>query len=824
MMPEQRVSGSPGVISSRWGNSPQEEFVGILNNAAKGQMLPRGPVRDRGFVVLVRNTESLQAVQRWCLQQTWNDCLAARYRIESKPVFGTLFAALSDDGKKIQADGLPGLKRYGSVLFRPDSDWPEDIRRGRFQGLTAAIDGAVSPDNMSGMLPAEQLLEPIKEMLAMGTGRRLVLLAEVVGKQDLPEWSANTTELFELLPERMGLVLAGAPDSFSLPKDDPHYLELDLADMEAPGGDDYNDIYVYQPGPLTSDRPSHDDRLGVQRYADALAQFVLHPGTTPLTIAIHGPWGKGKSTFMQLVQQSLLGNAAATVGRPIAEVPFGADGQFQRPDQVRRGAWKRALRDVHKKVVTVGFNAWRFQDSTQIWAGLASVITSRLEAELSWWCRLLTPLARAWRTRRAQLITELVLPGVTALLILVLAAFGIPPLVNWLQSQLASNALAKLLGAVVPAVGAVIASFWIVASQTRRVLQPISERVLAYIRLPDYRQQMGYQNQVLNDVRFVRHRLCGDDTEPRTFVFIDDLDRCPADTVMEILQAINLILGESDFYVFLGIDTEMIYRAIDAHYAADSRAPLGRRFAEEYLQKIVQLPFYLPETPENQRASFVAGLFSRAAREGAPDSEAATESAADSANAASAPSAANREPLHWDRRALGNPNAALPTAAQDTPFELKAFRDFLPYLSDNPREVKRLVNIHRFVKIVFQGQGRPVQEETQRQLVKWLIFCNRWPHLVEEALEYARNYPDSTNPIANLEKVDFKVEFAGKTSPVLTAGDLAPQGLLAQAASISYLIAWKGATEQATNDKASAEPEGKAGKPEPAAATPAEAL
>jgi hypothetical protein len=156
MMPEQRVSESPGVISSRWGNSPQEEFVGILNNAAKGQTRPRGPVRDRGFVVLVRNTESLQAVQRWCLQQTWNDCLAARYRIESEPVFGTLFAALSDDVKEIQIDGLPGLKRYGSVLFRKDSDWPQDINRGRFQGLTDAIDGAVSPDNMSGMLPAAQ--------------------------------------------------------------------------------------------------------------------------------------------------------------------------------------------------------------------------------------------------------------------------------------------------------------------------------------------------------------------------------------------------------------------------------------------------------------------------------------------------------------------------------------------------------------------------------------------------------------------------------------------------------------------------------------------
>ena len=109
-------------------------------------------------------------------------------------------------------------------------------------------------------------------------------------------------------------------------------------------------------------------------------------------------------------------------------------------------------------MVTVWFNAWRYQDSTQIWAGLASVITEELEKALPWWRRLLTPIAQAWRTQRAQLITELVLPGVMALLILVLAALGIPSLVNWLDSQLTSNALAKLVGAVVPAVGAVVAS------------------------------------------------------------------------------------------------------------------------------------------------------------------------------------------------------------------------------------------------------------------------------------------------------------------------------------------------------------------------------
>lgn len=43
------VSGTAEVTPPRWGNSPQEAFVAILNNAAKGQSQPRGPVRDRGF-------------------------------------------------------------------------------------------------------------------------------------------------------------------------------------------------------------------------------------------------------------------------------------------------------------------------------------------------------------------------------------------------------------------------------------------------------------------------------------------------------------------------------------------------------------------------------------------------------------------------------------------------------------------------------------------------------------------------------------------------------------------------------------------------------
>jgi hypothetical protein len=259
---------------------------------------------------------------------------------------------------------------------------------------------------------------------------------------------------------------------------------------------------------------------------------------------------------------------------------------------------------------------------------------------------------------------------------------------------------------------------------------------------------------------------------------------------VEILQAINLILGESDFYVFLGIHTEMIYRAIDAHYAADGRPP-EPRFEETYLQKIVQLPFHLPETPEEQRASFVAGLFSDAAR----------EDALEGGSAGPATSTDTPKPLRleWDRDVLIAPDVA-PKPVEDTPIELQAFLDFLPYLEDNPHEIKRLVNLHRFVKIVLQQEGRrPASIEIQRKLIKWLIFCDRWPDLVEEVLVYVRKNPGSANPIAEkLANVEPEAgEFAGKAGPddVLTANDLAPDGPLAHAASISHLVIWESAVE-----------------------------
>jgi len=80
----------------------------------------------------------------------------------------------------------------------------------------------------------------------------------------------------------------------------------------------------------------------------------------------------------------------------------------------------------------------------------------------------------------------------------------------------------------------------------------------------------------------------------RLVVFIDDLDRCKKDATLHILEAIKLFLYSKRCVYTLGLDHEKICEAIASKFSED--------VAEEYLDKIVQLPFFIPRIRfENMR-------------------------------------------------------------------------------------------------------------------------------------------------------------------------------------------------------------------------------
>ncbi|WP_299621028.1 P-loop NTPase fold protein [Pelagibius sp.] len=75
----------------------------------------------------------------------------------------------------------------------------------------------------------------------------------------------------------------------------------------------------------------------------------------------------------------------------------------------------------------------------------------------------------------------------------------------------------------------------------------------------------------------------------RLFVFVDDLDRCTPDNCIMVLEAIKLFFDLQECVFILGIDREVVQRGIEQKYK-DSIGIHG----QDYLDKLIQLPFSLP--------------------------------------------------------------------------------------------------------------------------------------------------------------------------------------------------------------------------------------
>jgi WD40 repeat protein len=88
----------------------------------------------------------------------------------------------------------------------------------------------------------------------------------------------------------------------------------------------------------------------------------------------------------------------------------------------------------------------------------------------------------------------------------------------------------------------------------------------------------------------------------RIIVYIDDLDRCTPRRVVEMLEAVHLLLAVDLFVVVVAVDPRWLLSAISAHHRevlddddpSDSSTSWTRQTAVQYLEKIFQLVLTLP--------------------------------------------------------------------------------------------------------------------------------------------------------------------------------------------------------------------------------------
>jgi WD40 repeat protein len=159
----------------------------------------------------------------------------------------------------------------------------------------------------------------------------------------------------------------------------------------------------------------------------------------------------------------------------------------------------------------------------------------------------------------------------------------------------------------------------------------------------DYRGHLGLISQLHQDFQRLSDllELAGEEGEGKTsdekmpridriVLYIDDLDRCSPGRVVEVLQAIHLLLALPLFVVVVGVDPRWLLRSLQRHYRTMLTGPSRQKAAEEllnwastpqnYLEKIFQIPFALTPMDASGFARLVNALSAESADEPRPGS------------------------------------------------------------------------------------------------------------------------------------------------------------------------------------------------------------
>jgi Cdc6-like AAA superfamily ATPase len=460
----------------------------------------------------------------------------------------------------------------------------------------------------------------------------------------------------------------------------------------APGAKDGGPSDTARSGNLrgaVNDTVAVEDQLGFAYYVDAFAELIAAPDThPPLTIGIYGSWGMGKSFLLRHIESRL------------SEEEF-----KKRPQSVG----SEPQPDVH----VVHFNAWEYSAAEVIWPGLVRKILDELEKTWSPWRRFATKFRRNVRRQTRQFRGRLILVALILAVVLLVAL-------------LQSGSDATLVGGAI----AVLGVGGLVKLITDTLANPLGQYVTALAEDSDYGRHIGYMTEIRDDLEKLEERLRQDNG--RILVVIDDLDRCEPEKAVEVLQAINLLLNFESFIVCLGIDARIITAAVEKHY----ENLLGEVGASgyEYLEKIVQIPFRIPQPGEEEIKTFISkqmGDPKPSSAEDEPDGsrpEREPQGERPTSDQESEPD-----------RGAGRETPPEPTpppsgelqADKPVPFthdELKAFEDVASFLRPNPRHLKRLVNVYRLVRSLAAAKKERAILDKPAATIRWLVMCAQWPY------------------------------------------------------------------------------------------------
>lgn len=329
--------------------------------------------------------------------------------------------------------------------------------------------------------------------------------------------------------------------------------------------------------PLTS---REFDALEFGPLVAAIAGFLRNSKTTgPLTLAVVGEWGSGKSSLMWLLKEKL---TALDIGiRPV---------------------W---------------FNAWHHQDEQQLLAAFLESIRS--QAVRPWYSPLGLKFRLSLINRRMRRSWMLTFMGVVFL-----AAFV--ALLCWLnEGGLSPDALLEMLkkpdlflaGKLAVFVAALftvykfLQGFQAFGMDPATLLASVTEKA----KLSDLGEQTSFRHRFAQEFADVTSAL-----QPRTMtIFVDDLDRCEPKQMMQVMQTLNFLSSSGDCFLVLGMAETVLTNGVafnlqdqfvnrdGSHLSAEDSAGKCWEYSRSWMEKLIQIRILVPSADTEQFKMLLTG-------------------------------------------------------------------------------------------------------------------------------------------------------------------------------------------------------------------------
>lgn len=339
------------------------------------------------------------------------------------------------------------------------------------------------------------------------------------------------------------------------------------------------------------DKSTTKDLLDREPLVQSLAAvFAAKEQATPFTLALLGDWGAGKSSVMdQLVKE------------------------------LKSGKYGNAELDF----LFADFNAWQYEHTDNIRAGLAQEVINGLTNDLKFRIKplrgILKRIALAF-LRRPWLRIEFACveyPWVLlkALIGLAVVIFLATSFWNDLWDSLFTSTFGKEL-ARTSALGSAIGLAIYLWKIYKPVFDhPLTTKLQTYFKLPNYGKHLGIIPVMKKHIKLICHLRGVKEENPtkRLVIFVDDLDRCGHKCIIETLDAIRLVMDIPNVIVVIAIDSRIAFAAVANHYAELVGDRTKKEIARDYLGKIIQLPVNLHQ-PNNMDNFIRERLFATADR------------------------------------------------------------------------------------------------------------------------------------------------------------------------------------------------------------------